>query len=537
MKKILSIITTAILLAACTSDNEPGINTQPANFTIDTRGVTVGGPISLNVSGTTYTYYLGGNLTLTPKTDADKHYIAPGTNTLPVYAWGVVQYDLNDDGNTDILMPIIHANPTTAVSWTDNYGRPAAPEIKLAFAPATARVKLAGVAFSGSGTNSAILHGINTPTATTFWEADFPPTLKPANNTNTVMLSTNADDFVQVIPGTVAAGAHMLSITVDGTLHPVVATRAYTFLPGMDYTLNVTITSTGQAVITDTAVQEFATGKSIIVDEGGKVPTGTHIIASEADLIAFRKAVNGGNLTLKALQVADITLTQPWVAIGIYDLGNSIFNYFKGVYNGNGFSISGLKIEATGDYQGLFGYTKDAVLANITIKEPEVIGSNHNNIGALVGYALNTTISHCAVTGGMIKGDGSVGGLVGQAIQTHIADCYTAGTKVIGSSNVGGLVGYNTGRIAACYAADAKVGEGSNYIGGLVGVNSGNITFCYATGTVSSGTNSGSLVGWNGAYGTIASCYAATGDLNLVGKDEGTTKDDCASTTITVWDA
>ncbi|MDL2213189.1 fimbrillin family protein [Bacteroides sp. OttesenSCG-928-J23] len=498
MNKYIILTATILFLLASCQQEEPATGIVPATINVDTRAViSAGGAITLNVSGTNYDYTMADD----EKMSGSPIYIAPGTLTLPVYAWGVVEIDGKDT-------PIIHANPTTAVSWKDDNNEATAPNINLNFAPATARIAVA-VKKDNVVTvpTSATLQGISTP-ATYFWESNtIPPKLKV--DITSVSLS---DTYVQAIPGTIPAGAMMLELTVEGKPYPIIATQNYTFLAGMEYTINVAINTEGQANIVSTTVKGFDEGKSITAGDKTHL---LRIIANETDLIAFREEVNATpNLKLNALQVADITLTKDWVPIG-----GSYPNEFQGTYNGNGYTISGLKIkDATGNNQGLFGRTWEAVLANITIKEPVITGTS-STTGALVGYAGGGTISHCAVIDGKVEGNECVGGLVGWAHSIHIAGCYTAGTTATGNSYVGGLVGKAlSSTIAACYAdAATNVTATTGNGGGLVGWNDGSsstIAFCYATGTVNDGTTNGGLVGSN-VGGKIYSSY--TNQSPLVG--------------------
>lgn len=511
MNKYIILTATILFLLASCQQEEPATGIVPATINVDTRAViSAGGAITLNVSGTNYDYTMADD----EKMSGSPIYIAPGTLTLPVYAWGVVEIDGKDT-------PIIHANPTTAVSWKDDNNEATAPNINLNFAPATARIAVA-VKKDNVVTvpTSATLQGISTP-ATYFWESNtIPPKLKV--DITSVSLS---DTYVQAIPGTIPTGAMMLELTVGTTTYPITATRPYTFLAGMEYTINVAINTEGQANIVSTTVKGFDEGKSITAgDKTGKL----RIIANETDLIAFREEVNATRyLNLNALQVADITLTKDWVPIGIYP------NSFQGTYNGNGYTINGLKMNATGDYQGLFGETSGAVLANITIKEPVITGTS-SYTGALVGYTqISTTISHCAVVGGKVEGKNYVGGLVGYANENiHIAGCYaTEGTTVTGNSYVGGLMGSaRNARIAACYIGATNVTATSGSGGGLVGYNDANsvIAFCYATGPVSGGSNIGGLMGYNRRFSNIYSSYANQSPL-VRNNDGGIVQYCCAS--------
>ncbi|MDL2247251.1 fimbrillin family protein [Bacteroides sp. OttesenSCG-928-J23] len=530
--KSLKAYTTAmllLLLVACDNSNHDDIGTGtpvPIDITVDTRA-TASGTIYLNIDGNTKTYKLqGGTMTPAGITDtekaANKIYVAPGTNTLPVYAWGKVDYAIGSPNPGTVMdMPVLHANPTTAVTWSAD-GK---PSIALAMTPVTTRVKLAVTGITGSYT--ATLHGIATPG--TDWDAtDMPPMYEKQADSESVTLDVTGA-YTQAMPGTVPTGAHLLTIkmVIGGKTYPIVATRPYSFLAGFQYTLAVTINNQGQAEVTDISIANFAKGDGIVI--GKPSPNAkTYFIKDEESLKAFRETWElDKTAVIHGIQIADVTLNDEWTPIGT---DNN--NKFLGTYNGGGYSISGLKItNSTASWQGLFGYTGDGcVLANITIREPQ-INTTGSNVGALVGYAIGsdtgagTTITHCAVIGGTIEGNSNTGGLVGQLTCAHIADCYTTDTQVTAGTYAGGLVGNLASNVivAACHT-NATVTATTQIGGGLVGINSTNstIAFCYATGHVNEGIegkdNIGGLVGWN--YGAnINSCYA-TG--NATGSDTKT---------------
>jgi len=111
--------------------------------------------------------------------------------------------------------------------------------------------------------------------------------------------------------------------------------------------------------------------------------------------------------------MADVDLSgySPWTPIG-----TSSVDYFSGNFNGNGHSITGLFINTTSDYQGLFGYVSgSSKLKSITILNCSVTGGQYT--AGLAGYFIqdgsgNATISDCFVSGN-ITGKIMTGGLVG----------------------------------------------------------------------------------------------------------------------------
>ncbi|MHC4575427.1 MAG: GLUG motif-containing protein [Planctomycetota bacterium] len=170
-------------------------------------------------------------------------------------------------------------------------------------------------------------------------------------------------------------------------------------------------------------------------------------------------------------------------------------DYFMGVFDGNGHTISNFTYTSTGtDYIGIFrrtgGRIKDLGLIN-----PNVDAGSGNIVGGLVGsLSEGPGISNCYVEGGSVSGTTNVGGLVGYMRQT-ISNCY-ATASVSGTTNVGGLVGQTAYKatIKNCYS-EGSVSADDN-VGGLVGINYQEVINCYSTASVSGTTKVGGLVGY-----------------------------------------
>lgn len=177
-------------------------------------------------------------------------------------------------------------------------------------------------------------------------------------------------------------------------------------------------------------------------------------------------------------------------------IGNSS-HPFKGVFNGAGCCITGLKINECSKndmlYLGLFGYIKGAYIVELGIEiDKEGISGNVEatnrglNIGGVAGYMISSSISSCYVhgePGSMMKGNSA------------------------GSASIGGIAGYakdDNNQIIYCYTMiDLTAGETGNYaIGGIIGDNFGSVTSCYALGTINctnqtEETYAGGIVGYN----------------------------------------
>ena len=156
-----------------------------------------------------------------------------------------------------------------------------------------------------------------------------------------------------------------------------------------------------------------------------------------------------------------------WTPIGRFDPPDDMLP-FSGVFDGQGYSITGLKISGNEEARGLFGYTYCSAIRNVVIRNPEIQGGD--KVGALVGHQAYSSegIENCAVIGGKIQGSNRAGGLVGNMEESPIKNCYTTCEVIATDYYAGGIVGAH------------KVGSG--------------LENCYATGNVS-GPNSGGIAG------------------------------------------
>ena len=146
---------------------------------------------------------------------------------------------------------------------------------------------------------------------------------------------------------------------------------------------------------------------------------------------------------------SDIELTNSWKPIGTSD------KPFKGVLDGNGHSITGLKInDSTLQEAGLFGrietsYYNDVYIKNLTLKDVEI--STGKTIGALVGSMkilqdsnYETMIDSVFVIGGILEGN-TVGGLLGEVTgsgygtEVSINNIFTSCT--INNAKKSGIIG------------------------------------------------------------------------------------------------
>ena len=221
-----------------------------------------------------------------------------------------------------------------------------------------------------------------------------------------------------------------------------------------------------------------------------------YIIANGDELAFFAQQVNAG-VTYEGVY---FKLSYD-ISLGNYEFGTigTDSSYFKGVFDGNGHTISGLTINSDQQYVGLFSQTSG------TIK----------NLG-VYGTVTQTTETNLA----------AAGMLVGQLLNGgRISDCYTVGTLTSNSTytiHCGGLVGYSKGTITNSYSsADVKATSSSliSYAGGLIGYLEGTVTNSaaygdvYAKGSTDSYSRNGGFVGSSAATATITNCYRSNAQV------------------------
>ena len=229
------------------------------------------------------------------------------------------------------------------------------------------------------------------------------------------------------------------------------------------------------------------------------------------------------------IQIKDIdatTMTHGWKN------GFAPIKDFSGTYDGNGYQISNLKINAADEAFkniGLFGELQGGLLKRVKLVNFSTKGGV--SVGSLVGLNNQGTIEDSEVDG-KVEGDRTIGGLVGLN-QGGVIRNSTSTVRVGENSSVtwvaGGLVGQNDGgTIAGSHASGAVTG--GNQVGGLVGKNRGSVTSSHAIGDVTGTDTSvgyvGGLVGWH-LGGTISGSHSggkvvgtALGVGGLVGVNE-----------------
>lgn len=363
-------------------------------------------------------------------------------------------------------------------------------------------------------------------------------TIDPTNGTltgigNTAVIHTHrcaatpdgytATYEAQIIPHTILSGGTSL------TIHTTNPDKAYigiilsgSYEAGHIHTYNITL---GNDRVSITPTDEGLSWNDGDI-RPGLPPTGYDLTVSTAqELKDFADAVNNDHTigtssvearSARVLQTADIDLTgiDDWTPIG-----NNVSpsnNYFQGSYNGNGYTISNLKIKSGEWYRGLFGLvigessSTPAVLTGIHLRNVDIDVSHNSGIscGAIAGHIdSDAVITFCSAQG-EIKTD------MNQQRQT---DNHSGG--IIGDNGSSGTISYCRADVKVTASSDANDTNRECNAGGIAGKNDGTILACEASGSEVSAKASVAQVQAGGiagkAYGSsyIASCASEVGKI------------------------
>ena len=229
---------------------------------------------------------------------------------------------------------------------------------------------------------------------------------------------------------------------------------------------------------------------------------GTFYINNLADLVMFRDYVYSGekNYAGDTIYVtADIDATATVWAYGIGLLqdptddavpdDDSSLNPFKGIFDGQGFTIRGLKIVSENVQQaGLFQCIKGATIKNLNLEDCTISGKGHR-VAGIVARAFNdddkyNIIQNCNVINSTITCTASetadfslIGGIAGTVGKTKIIGCAVNGCTINGTTRggsgsqycngAGGIVGRLNG---VCSVLNCTVFGGTKVYGKAVGV-------------------------------------------------------------------
>lgn len=205
-------------------------------------------------------------------------------------------------------------------------------------------------------------------------------------------------------------------------------------------------------------------------EEEQQIPEGYIAIYDIADLYAIRNNPSGNYILMN-----DIDMTEATKEGGEWDQGNgwTPIESFSGIFDGNGYRISGMCIYGTisTGYVGLFGKLSGAEVKNLGLIDVNVnINVRSIYVGGIAGYVSgSSTISSCYCSGEICslsqKSDSYstsyTGGIVGCVYgdNNYIINCFNAtevsnqgyASVIYAGGILGRSYGYQNGYIQNCY--------------------------------------------------------------------------------------
>ena len=299
------------------------------------------------------------------------------------------------------------------------------------------------------------------------------------------------------------------------------------------YTYPLIVNGTSMAIDTDTLAMP-ATDTTIglnaeltaVTWKGSGTEADPYVIIYPSQLDLLATNVNNGNAYKDTyFQLGDdlaydhttawddtTSIENNYTPIGHYIEHNSSLNRpFCGHFDGNGHTISGIRIYADGsntgvdDNKGIFGcISKNAVVTGITLNDARIVG--YSRVGGIVGCNDGETSYDNSPQGGTITNC-----VVTDSVAIHI---------VQPNFFYGGIVGYNSGTVTHCVSSvqmSAAAGITPKYCGGIAGSNyNQTITTNQAIATLEDNLVVGAVIPYAASsggykfYGAIASEIGST---------------------------
>ena len=203
----------------------------------------------------------------------------------------------------------------------------------------------------------------------------------------------------------------------------------------------------------------------------------------------------------------------------MFEAGGAFYNdgrfwtpipYFSGVLDGQGYTVSGLKVNVkntstTESYAGVFARSS-GVIEHLNLSDMNVKLTGHGAAGSLIGNMTdgsirNISVEDCVVSVKNSDGNPCAGGIIGDAFSSDstISNCSNGtsvtaeGDTLTGSSYyvyAGGIAGRSSAAISGCSNSGTVTATGKRliyetYAGGITAYSSGTIIDCCNSGSVS----------------------------------------------------
>ena len=264
--------------------------------------------------------------------------------------------------------------------------------------------------------------------------------------------------------------------------------------------ITITTNANGEPEITGANISNGAELAWLAALINGTLTNAPSNVATRAEatpaLAANATITLGGDIDLGGME---------WTAIG------TKAKNFTGTFDGNGHSISNLKMTVTEGkedkaYMGLFGYAKNATIKNLTVVNVDIniacldIDHSQGHIGAIAGSLEGTsTIENVTVKGDVkvyatqdANGASRVaviagGNSYGDVTMKNVHVVANEGSYLIANNNTGALAGQLQGKsVFENCSSNIDVTVNKFFAGGLIGLAAGDQTFinCHTTGDV-----------------------------------------------------
>ncbi len=171
---------------------------------------------------------------------------------------------------------------------------------------------------------------------------------------------------------------------------------------------------------------------------------GVYELSTALQLKLWGKMIENGQHAVKAKLMANIDLKgTDFNGINIPEGSPS----FSGEINGNGHWIQNMTLHGSRDNMAFLSRTENAKIYDLGFRDTNVkLSGPFNNTSVIVGTAVSTEISRCAVMESSVRGHDHVAAFVGESkATTVISDCLAKAKIVSDEHQAGGLVGTSTG--------------------------------------------------------------------------------------------
>ena len=336
-------------------------------------------------------------------------------------------------------------------------------------------------------------------------------------------VSTNADEtYIAANAGKIMVGGLVGELTGSSLFIKNSTVAEGSTVTGVDAkTTGAILGGSRTAGYTLNEENNTATGVTVTptIAEGIELTSdGTYNIVSAAGVKSLAELVNAGdNFEGKTIVLtADANLGgEEWMPIGNGTRNSAGYkgNAFKGTFDGNGKTISGLKIanRSGSDAAGLIGVLDGGTVKNLTLDVDINVSDNNDLAAGCVGLLTNNGIVENVTVSGNVKSVKAAAGIVSRVIKSGtVRNCHNHATVSGTSYNIGGIVGAayydNEGMTIEGCTNDGAV-SGTYAVGGIAGLSAAEVKNCSNSATVTgNGTSVGGVIGEQQNAGSITGC-------------------------------